>query len=128
MTAYERYFKVGQDLGCSADQMRHIYFAPLSLQITNENKNTLDCGWFLLREMLEYKAIMAGKKTVAVNPKNTSKMCSTCGNVNEGLKLSDRVWTCECCGMKHDRDLNASYNILRLGHESLEAASNLAAT
>ena len=32
MTAYERYFKVGQDLGCAADQMRHLYAAGIILQ------------------------------------------------------------------------------------------------
>ena len=41
----------------------------------------------------------------------SSKTCSCCGWVNEHLKLSDRVFICEECGVSLDRDLNASLNI-----------------
>jgi putative transposase len=46
-----------------------------------------------------------------INPKNTSKTCSTCGHVKERLKLSERKWECESCGEIHDRDINAAKNI-----------------
>ena len=45
-----------------------------------------------------------------------------CGYKNEGLKLSDRQWTCPVCGMSHDRDLNAARNILRRGIDELASA------
>lgn len=45
----------------------------------------------------------------------SSKTCSGCGHVNHDLKLSDREWTCSHCGELHDRDQNASKNILRQG-------------
>jgi len=41
-------------------------------------------------------------------------MCSNCGWINQELKLSDREWTCKC-GKTHDRDFNASKNILKEG-------------
>lgn len=41
----------------------------------------------------------------------SSKLCSKCGNKKADLKLSDRVYICDCCGLVIDRDLNASYNI-----------------
>ncbi|MGL4904314.1 MAG: RNA-guided endonuclease InsQ/TnpB family protein [Cetobacterium sp.] len=41
----------------------------------------------------------------------SSKTCSCCGNYKADLKLSDRVYKCEC-GLEIDRDLNASINIL----------------
>ncbi|MFQ4199757.1 transposase [Clostridioides difficile] len=40
----------------------------------------------------------------------SSKTCSQCGEVNNGLKLKDRVYKCEC-GLSIDRDLNASINL-----------------
>ena len=45
----------------------------------------------------------------------SSKTCSACQYVNELLTLCDREWTCPQCGTVHDRDLNASVNILRRG-------------
>lgn len=46
-----------------------------------------------------------------INPKNTSRMCSDCGEINSELKLHHREWTCEACGVIHDRDINAAKNI-----------------
>lgn len=41
----------------------------------------------------------------------SSKMCNICGNIKKDLKLSDRVYVCECCGNIEDRDYNASLNL-----------------
>ena len=40
----------------------------------------------------------------------SSKLCHACGRLKAGLKLSDRVFICEC-GYREDRDLNASLNL-----------------
>lgn len=40
----------------------------------------------------------------------SSKLCNNCGQIKENLKLSDRIYKCDC-GYTEDRDLNASYNI-----------------
>ena len=40
----------------------------------------------------------------------SSKMCSSCGNVKKNLKLSDRMYHCDC-GHCMDRDMNASINL-----------------
>lgn len=40
----------------------------------------------------------------------SSKLCHKCGNIKKDLKLSDRLYKCEC-GYVQDRDLNASYNL-----------------
>jgi putative transposase len=45
----------------------------------------------------------------------SSKTCSDCGHVNRELKLSDRKWVCASCGVLHERDWNASKNILHEG-------------
>lgn len=43
----------------------------------------------------------------------SSKTCSGCGMVKDDLKLSDRTYRCECCGLVIDRDYNAAINLSR---------------
>jgi putative transposase len=62
-------------------------------------------------EMLVYKAEWFGTNILRIGQfEPSSKMCS-CGVINKELKLSDREWTCNVCGTKHNRDLLASNNI-----------------
>ena len=64
-------------------------------------------GEFLSR--LQYVAQRHGKEVRFVDrffP--SSKTCHVCGWRNDGLKLSDRAWTCPECGTHHDRDRNAA--------------------
>jgi len=59
---------------------------------------------------------MTGKKVIKIDTfYHSSKTCHICGKKNENLKLSDREWTCKHCGTTHDRDINASINILNEG-------------
>lgn len=47
----------------------------------------------------------------------STQMCSNCGNVKlkeEKLTLNDRIYECNCCGFKEDRDLNAAINLSKL--------------
>ena len=53
----------------------------------------------------------------------SSKTCSACGFVKEDLELRDRDWVCSFCGTNHDRDRNASYNILRAGTSAYEVGN-----
>jgi len=85
----------------------------------NTNKAILDVSWNQFANMLKYKVEETGKSIVFVNSMNTSKGCSKCGSIKEDLTLKDRVYCCDKCGFKIDRDLNASINILRLGLQSL---------
>ena len=80
-----------------------------------------DVSWNAFVRQLEYKANWYGRKIVRV-PRfyPSSKTCSCCGNVKETLKLSERIYHCECCGLEIDRDYNASINILRKGLEILK--------
>ena len=41
----------------------------------------------------------------------SSKLCSSCGNIKKDLKLKDRIYKCDKCGLELDRDLNASINL-----------------
>ena len=73
--------------------------------------------WFYrFRQILVDKARNNYKKVVFIDRfYPSSKTCSNCGYKNQGLKLSDRDWTCPNCGEYHDRDLNAAINILHEG-------------
>ena len=82
-------------------------------------RNISDVSWSEFFRMLEYKSLWRGKYYIKVNPRNTSKKCSICGKINKNLKLSDREWQCSHCHSKHDRDFNASINILKLGFKKL---------
>lgn len=76
--------------------------------------NDLAFGLFVRK--LEHVASKYGTEVVKVDRfYPSSKTCSVCQYVNELLSLRDRSWTCPSCGASHDRDLNASVNILRQG-------------
>lgn len=80
------------------------------------SKHIADASWGNFVTLLQYKCDWYGKQLIKVNrffP--SSKCCSECGWINQELKLSDREWTCKSCGVVHDRDVNASRNILKEG-------------
>lgn len=76
-------------------------------------KNISNASWSEFVSKLEYKAKWYGKTIVKVGRFYPStRLCSSC-NHNDGKKpLSIRKWTCSVCGSHHDRDINASKNIL----------------
>jgi len=78
----------------------------------NYGKQINDAGWNMFASMLAYKAEGAGCRVVFVDPKDTSKTCSRCGNIRNSLSLWDREYICSNCGLSVDRDINAARNIL----------------
>jgi putative transposase len=84
-------------------------------------KSIHDAAWSQFAALIAYKAAWAGRQYVAVNPAYTSQDCSQCGH-RQKLSLSDRIYSCPCCGSVLDRDYNASLNILRVGQHSLASA------
>ena len=65
-----------------------------------------------------YKSRWAGIEVVfAPRFYPSSKLCSVCGLINEDLTLEEREWTCEC-GTHHDRDFNASINLMNFSTAS----------
>ncbi len=66
------------------------------------------------RRQLEYKTKKYGIELVLADRwYPSSKTCSGCGAIKSDLKLKDRVFKCDCCGLEIDRDLNASINLSR---------------
>lgn len=81
-------------------------------------KSILDVAWNQFISMTVAKAEEAGRRVVLVNPRNTSKMCSSCGELVQKT-LSDRTHTCPHCGLVMGRDHNAALNILHRGLQTL---------
>ena len=80
-----------------------------------------EVGFARFKEVLQSKALANGKQVILVDRfYPSSKTCSCCGYKHQGLKLSDRFWTCPECGEHHDRDINAAKNILLEGQRKLQ--------
>ena len=75
------------------------------------------CSWSKFFTMLEYKATWYGNDIIKVPTMYpSSQICSCCGYKNTLVKnLAVRKWECPKCHTKHDRDTNASINILNKG-------------
>ena len=103
-----------------------IAFEKLNIKNMRENgfkgirKSIGDVAWSQFMQFTTYKAEYAGRQVMYVDPRNTSKRCSRCGQIVE-KKLSDRVHHCSC-GLVLNRDHNAAINILALGLQGLALA------
>ncbi|NEO51293.1 MAG: IS200/IS605 family element transposase accessory protein TnpB [Moorea sp. SIO4A3] len=75
-----------------------------------------DANWAEIIRQIKYKAEWYNREAVSIDrwfP--SSKMCSVCLNRVESLPLNIREWDCPSCNTRHDRDINASINILAAG-------------
>ena len=77
-------------------------------------KDIANCSFYTIREHLIRKAT---ERRIVVRLVDrfypSSKTCSTCGSYKKDLKLSQRLYHCDNCQEKIDRDLNASLNIAK---------------
>jgi putative transposase len=82
--------------------------------VKNEHlaKSINDAGWGMFFSILDYKAESAGRTVIAVDPRNTSQECYSCGNIVP-KKLKERWHNCPYCGYSCHRDVNAARNILK---------------
>ena len=74
-------------------------------------------GFFEFHKQLEYKCNDKGIQLIVADRfYPSSKLCSCCGNIKKDLKLSDRIYRCEC-GNVIDRDFQASLNLKAYGEK-----------
>ena len=75
-------------------------------------KHIQNAMFYEFRRQLEYKCLQYGiELVVAERFYPSSKTCSYCGCIKSDLKLKDRVYKCNSCGLEKDRDLNAAENL-----------------
>ena len=80
-------------------------------------------GFYEFRRQIEYKAMWNNIPVVIADrffP--SSKLCSCCGSIKKDLKLSDRIYKCEC-GNVIDRDYQAALNLKQYGENVLKQQS-----
>ncbi|MCP4914522.1 MAG: transposase [Oligoflexia bacterium] len=83
------------------------------------NRSILRQGWGMFRQFCEYKTKRYGSHLELVSPKNTSRICSSCGHTCKENRLSQSEFLCQNCGYEENADKNAANNILALGLESM---------
>ena len=81
------------------------------------SKAVQDQGFFEFRKQIEYKCIDKGIQLIIADRfYPSSKLCRCCGNIKKDLKLSDRIYKCEC-GNVIDRDYQAALNLQAYGEQ-----------
>ena len=79
-------------------------------------KHISDAAWGEFVRQLEYKTKWYGSALVKTDRfYASSKTCSQCGTVKAKLSLDERVFHCEACCLRIDRDVNAAINLARTG-------------
>lgn len=113
------FFKLAHTL---TDRYDHLFFEDLNMKGMQAmwGRKVGDLARSEFMNILSYVASTKGKVVHFIGRfEPSSKTCFDCGEVNHSLKLSDRTWACAGCGCIHDRDYNASLNILRVGASTL---------
>ena len=74
-------------------------------------------GFYEFRRQLEYKCADKGIQLIIADRfYPSSKLCSCCGNMKKDLKLTDRIYKCDC-GNIIDRDVQAAINLEAYGEQ-----------
>ncbi|MEV5748869.1 zinc ribbon domain-containing protein [Actinoallomurus sp. NPDC052308] len=76
--------------------------------------------WFLT--VLAHEAESAGRELIAIEPHNTSRLCSRCGHCAADNRLTQAKFACRGCGHATHADVNAAIDILRAGLALRETA------
>ena len=85
------------------------------------NKSIADASWATFVSMLTYKAEEAGNLVVKVDPRGTSQICSSCGNLVP-KDLWTRIHKCPYCGLEIPRDVNSAIEVLNRGLSASQLA------
>lgn len=111
-------------------ECRIIFMEDLNIKQMSQQKyfnarNIMDASFGKFAQLLTYKAESAGCQIIKVNPRNTTKTCSRCGNIQD-MPIWKRTYKCESesCGLDIDRDYNSAINIKNKGKELAYVENN----
>ena len=79
--------------------------------IKQKNRILESWSYYELVSFIIYKAAKYAIEVRKINPKNTSNICSCCGNLEDGQRVSQSLFVCKACGAELNADFNASRNI-----------------
>ncbi|MET9125022.1 transposase [Streptomyces sp. NPDC004528] len=82
---------------------------------TGLNRSISDAGWGVFLTILHAKAESAGRELIAVDPRNTSRTCPTCGHVSAENRPTQEKFHCVSCGHSAHADTVGALNVLRAG-------------
>ena len=123
------HFKLANEL---CKKFQYLVFEDLNLQGMKKlwGRKVSDLGFSQFMTLLEHKAKEYRSTLIKVDKFfPSSKKCSKCHKVKKELSLRQRIFSCEFCGLKIDRDRNAVINIKKEGLKillgSLEGASSI---
>ncbi|MET7779688.1 transposase [Streptomyces sp. NPDC005388] len=85
------------------------------------NRSIADAGWGVFLAILNAKAESAGRKVVAVDPRNTSRRCPQCGHTAKENRPTQEKFHCVSCGHNAHADTVGALNVLRAGLVRREA-------
>jgi putative transposase len=89
------------------------------------NRRILDQGWGEFRRQLGYKVTWSGGTLLLVDPRNTSRTCSRCGQQSKANRLTQSSFRCVACGHADNADTNAALNILARAGQARIACGDL---
>jgi putative transposase len=79
------------------------------------NRSILDAGWGVFLAILAAKAESAGRELIAVDPRNTSRLCPQCEHVAGENRVTQADFRCVMCGHTAHADVVGALNVLRAG-------------
>lgn len=92
---------------CGTIHMEDLHFGASVIQ----DRFLKNWTYYDMQKKIENKAKENGINVKYINPRNTSKTCSCCGNLEEGQRLTQSDFVCKKCGYKVNADFNAARNI-----------------
>ncbi len=85
---------------------------------SNQRARLGNWGFSQLGSFIAYKAKRAGVPVVFVDPRNTSRQCAECGNIDKKNRPNQATFLCVSCGHRENADINAARNIRQRGRAS----------
>lgn len=86
------------------------------ITVRKSQRNRLNnWSFYDLKTKIEYKAKLNGVPVIFIDPRNTSRQCSSCSHISKSNRKSQAEFVCKNCGHTANADFNAALNIRARG-------------